>query len=70
VVGATGGLNIGYEVREKDLPKLHKAVWVRVCARVPQPKDINDMYYHCLTITHVKDFSHPVYKLLNQYRIE
>jgi hypothetical protein len=27
VVGATGGLNIGYEVREKDLPKLHKAVW-------------------------------------------
>jgi hypothetical protein len=27
VVGATGGFNNGYEVREKDLPKLHKAVW-------------------------------------------
>jgi hypothetical protein len=45
VVGATGGLNIGYEVREKDLPKLHKAVWNEDLGKVKSlvKKDVNGL---------------------------
>ncbi|XP_056001155.1 ankyrin repeat domain-containing protein 26-like isoform X13 [Ostrea edulis] len=34
--GASGGAETGYEVREKDLPKLHKAAWTGDLSKVVQ----------------------------------
>ena len=34
--GATGGSDSGYDVREKDLPKLHKAAWHGDLSKVVQ----------------------------------
>lgn len=34
--GASGGSEAGYEVREKDLPKLHKAAWTGDLSKVVQ----------------------------------
>jgi hypothetical protein len=34
--GASGGTEAGYEVREKDLPKLHKAAWTGDLSKVVQ----------------------------------
>ncbi|XP_052058994.1 ankyrin repeat domain-containing protein 26-like isoform X3 [Mytilus californianus] len=44
-IGATGGVYVGYEVREKDLPKLHKAVWNDDLAKVKSlvKKDANGL---------------------------
>lgn len=45
-LGAVGGsisVNSGYEVKEKDLPKLHKAVWSEDLMKVKSlvKKDVN-----------------------------
>ena len=41
--GGTSSKNFGYEVREKDLPKLHKAVWNEDSMKVKSlvKKDVN-----------------------------
>ena len=43
VLGAVGGVNVGYDVKEKDLPKLHKAVWNEDLVKVKSlvKKDVN-----------------------------
>lgn len=42
---AAGGAYVGYEVREKDLPKLHKAVWNDDLVKVKSlvKKDVNGL---------------------------
>ncbi|CAG2196435.1 Ankyrin repeat domain-containing protein 7,Ankyrin repeat domain-containing protein 26 [Mytilus edulis] len=44
-IGAAGGFYVGYEVREKDLPKLHKAVWNDDLVKVKSlvKKDVNGL---------------------------